>query len=205
MHRKSYIVAAALMLGLSFGVAASPIIGMATASAQTEPPAATPTTSSSDTLRTTFLDRLAAALGIQRSALDVAIINAGNTTIDDGLAQGTLTQAQADALKARIAAGDTSALWSGHGVRGHQTAGLRTAMLDAAAQTLNLTADDLETQLRGGQTVAQLAQTHGTTEQAVVDAALAAAKAKLAEAVSAGTMTSGASRRELRPVGGGRR
>jgi hypothetical protein len=110
--------------------------------------------------------------------------------VDQALAQGTLSQAQADELKARIAAGDVGALWGGRGGRGGpQVAGLQNAMLAAAAQKLNMTAAELETQFESGQTLAQLAQAHNTTEQAVIDTALAAAKTKLAEAVTAGTLT----------------
>jgi len=62
-------------------------------------------------------------------------------------------------------------------------------MLEAAAQALGITADELQTELRNGQTLAQLAQANNTTEQAVIDAALAAAKAQLDQAVAAGTIT----------------
>ena len=190
MQRKSYIITAALVVGLALGIIFSPIAGSSTASAQTVPPAQTQTASPFDSLRTLFLDKLAAALGIERSALDSAITSAGNGTVDEALAQGTLSQAQADELKARIAAGDAGALWSGRGGRGGpRVAGLQEAMLSAAAQTLNITADELQTGLRSGQTVAQLAQAHGTTEQAVIDAARAAARTELAEAVTAGTLT----------------
>lgn len=67
--------------------------------------------------------------------------------------------------------------------------GVRQAMLDAATTALDLTGDEVQTQLRSGQTVAQLAQAQGTTEKAVTDAALAAAKTQLAQAVTDGTVT----------------
>jgi phage antirepressor YoqD-like protein len=66
---------------------------------------------------------------------------------------------------------------------------LQQAIFDAAAKALNITTAELQTQLRSGQTLAQLAQAHNTTEQAVVNAALAAAKTQLDQAVSAGTLT----------------
>ena len=68
-------------------------------------------------------------------------------------------------------------------------AGLREAVLGAAAQTLGMTADELHTALHDGQTIADLAAAKGTTEQAVQDAALAAAKTTLDQAVAAGTIT----------------
>jgi len=73
--------------------------------------------------------------------------------------------------------------------RGSHVPGVRQAMLEAAAQALGITADELQTELRNGQTLAQLAQANNTTEQAVIDAALAAAKAQLDQAVAAGTIT----------------
>jgi hypothetical protein len=61
-------------------------------------------------------------------------------------------------------------------------------MLDAAAKALTITTTELQTQLRSGQTLAQLAQAHNTTEQAVINAALAAAKSQLDQAVSSGSL-----------------
>jgi len=191
MQRKSFLVTAALAAGLALGIFLSPITGSFTASAQTQPPAAqTQTTASANSLQSLFLDKLAAALGIQRSALDTAVSSAGTSAVDQALADGTLSQTQADALKAQIAAGDIGALWGGRGGRGGpQVDGLQDAMLAAVAQKLNMTTTDVRSQLTSGQTLAQLAQAHNTTEQALIDAALAAAKTKLAAAVTAGTLT----------------
>jgi hypothetical protein len=118
-------------------------------------------------------------------------VSAGTRTADTAVQQGTLTQAQADALKARIQAGDLGALLSGRGGPGGrgEIGGVKQAMLDAAAKALNVTSTELQTQLRSGQTLAQLAQAHGTTEQAVVNAALAAAKTQLDQNVASGALT----------------
>lgn len=62
-------------------------------------------------------------------------------------------------------------------------------MLNAVAQTLGITADEFTTQLRSGQTVAQIAQARGKTEQDVTTAVLAAAKTQLDQAVANGTLT----------------
>jgi hypothetical protein len=191
MQRRSIIIAAALVAGLALGIIVGPTVGSSLASAQTQPPAQTQSTAPGGTLRNLFLDKLAAALNIQRSALDSAITSAGSSTADAAVQQGTLTQAQADALKARIQAGDLGALFGGRGGPGggRQLDGVKQAMLDAAARTLNITTAELQTQLRSGQTLAQLAQAHGTTEQAVISSALAAAKTQLDQAVSGGTLT----------------
>lgn len=193
MRRRSYTIMAAVMAGLVLGIIFAPTFGSSTANAQTVPPTTT-TTSPFDSLRTMFLDKLAAALNIQRSALDTAIVTAGNGTADEAVTAGTMTQEQSDALKAKIQEGDLGALFGGRGGGrgGHgsrDAVEVQSAMLDAAATTLNITSDELKTQLSSGQTIAQLATAHNTTEQAVVDAALAAARTKLSEAVTAGTIT----------------
>ncbi|HWQ14308.1 MAG TPA: hypothetical protein VNL77_16025 [Roseiflexaceae bacterium] len=193
MKVRSLAIAAALVAGLALGALLGPSLQASVASAQAQP---TPQPQGTQAAQATplwsqFLDQLAAALNIQRSTLDSAIVTAANNTADAAVQQGRLTQAQADALKARVQAGDFGPLFGGRrGPKGlHALAGLRQAMLDAAAKTLGITTDELVTQLRAGQTVAQLAQAHGTTEQAVVDAALAAAKSNLDAAVAAGRLT----------------
>lgn len=185
MRRRSFVVVAAMAAGLMLGVVLGPA-AQGTASAQTA------SATSSGSLWTAFLDQLAATLGIQRSALDSAITTAGGNTLAAAVQDGTLTQEQADRLAARVQAGDVGALLGGRGgPRGapRPSTGAHQAMLDAAAGALNLTADELRTKLRDGATVAELATAAGTTEQAVTDAALAAAKAKLDAAVAGGTIT----------------
>lgn len=193
MQRRSFAIMAAVITGLVLGVIVSPAVRGSIASAQTQPPT-TQQQSKFDSLRSSFLDKLAAALNIQRPALDAAITSAGTSTLDSAVQQGTLTQEQADAIKPRLQSGDLAPLFGGRGgggrgQRGPELVGVRQAMLDAAAKALNITTDELTTQLRSGQTLAQLAQAHTTTEQAVKDAALAAAKTKLDQAVTAGTIT----------------
>src|SRR5947209_3753779 len=126
MQRKSIVIVVALVAGLALGIIFGPAISGPMVSAQTQPPAqAQPTAQAQppaqiqqskpgDALRNLFLDKLAAALNIQRSALDSAIKSAGTSTADAAVQQGTLTQAQADALKARIQAGDLGVFWGGH-------------------------------------------------------------------------------------------
>ena len=193
MQRRSFLIMAAMATGLVLGVVFGPTLRGSIASAQTEPPATQPQ-SRLDSLRNLFLDKLAAALNIQRPALDSAITSAGTSTLDEAVQQGTLTQEQADAIKPRLEAGGLGALFDRHGLGRPGRGGLRfpgvgDAMLNAAATALNLTPDEVKTQLRSGQTLAELAQAQGTTEEAVKNAALAAAKTQLDAAVADGTLT----------------
>lgn len=183
MQRKSVVIGLALSLGLALGLVLSPAItGRASAQTQGQP---------SSTM-SIFLDKLASTLGIQRTALDTAITTAANGTVDQELQQGTVTQEQATKLKERIAQGQFFGAFGG-GRRGGDgrgdVAGVRQAMYDAAAAKLGITADAFKTELRNGTTLAAIAQAHNTTELAVIDAALAAAKTKLDAAVTAGTLT----------------
>ena len=202
MQRKSWIITLALIAGLALGIVFGPSVRGLSAYAQTPSPSASPSASTSastspkDTLRSLFLDKLAAALNIDRTALDSAIVTAGNGTADEAVANGTLTQAQADALKARIQAGDYGfgggrGGKGGHGVFGGgvRVDGLQDAVLNAVTTTLNLSQEELTTQLRSGQTLDQIATAQGTTTQAVTDAALAAAKTQLDQAVANGSVT----------------
>ncbi|HSH79674.1 MAG TPA: hypothetical protein VLA19_14210 [Herpetosiphonaceae bacterium] len=193
MHRKSFTITVALVAGLALGIVFAPMARGSIALAQTQPPAQNQPRSGIGSLRNLFLDKLAAALNIQRSALDSAITSAGNSTVDEAVQQGSLTQAQGDALKNRLQSGDVGPLFGGHrGFRGgHELFGLKQAMFDAAAGALGITTDELRSALRNGQTVAQLAQAHNTAEQAVTSAALAAAKTQLDQAVANGSLRHG--------------
>ncbi|GAC1647897.1 MAG: hypothetical protein NVS4B8_20780 [Herpetosiphon sp.] len=185
MQRKKLIPAAALAAGLVLGAAAGPGFHSTQVSAQTQPAAKT------GTLQSLFFDKLATALHIQRPALDTAISTASKDAAAAAVQQGTLTQAQADALNQRVQGGDLGVLLDEHEGKGGfpMMGAVQQAMVDAAAKTLGITSSELRTQLQSGQTIAQLAQSHNTTEQAVTTAALAAAKGQLDATVKAGTIT----------------
>lgn len=93
---------------------------------------------------------------------------------------GTLTQAQADAV--------TTALAAAHPARGDR-GGRGGKHLDAAATALGMTADELRTALDGGQTVAQVAASKGVGIDKVVTAIVDAIKLDLAQKVTAGSLT----------------
>ncbi len=191
MQRRTFVVTAAVLVGLAVGLVLSPTVRTSIANAQTT----NQTTGAKTDFRSIFLDKLAAALHIQRPALDSAVKDASTSTVDEALKQGKLTQAQADKMKAAIQSGQFNGFWGGRGgMRGRMAGGkamfgVQQAMLTAAAKTLGLTPQALMQQLSSGQTVAQLAQAHNTTVQAVTSAALAAAKTQLDTAVANKTLT----------------
>jgi hypothetical protein len=107
------------------------------------------------------------------------------------VADKTLTQAQADKVASTLAA---SGVGPGHRGPGHPGGprGLARpdgAALGAAAKALGMSESDLLTQLRSGKSLAAVAKDKGVDVQKVVDALVAEAKQRLAEAVKNGRLT----------------
>ena len=103
-------------------------------------------------------------------------------TLDQLVAKGTITQAQADeVLKALQDARPAKGLGFGRGE-------LRLG-LDAAAGALGLTEDQLRTELQGGKSIADVAKEKNVDLQKVSDAVLATAKTEAAKAVADGKLT----------------
>lgn len=100
--------------------------------------------------------------------------------IDDG----TITQAQADAVIAALEAARPE------GDRGHHGGfGGRGAGLTAAATALDLTEDELRTELRSGSSLADVAAAQGVDVQTVIDALVAERTAAIDQAVTDGQIT----------------
>jgi hypothetical protein len=133
-----------------------------------------------------IIDDAAGQLGIEPSKLSDALKKALENRVDAAVAAGRLTQAEGDALKARIAAGDVPIFGHVGGPRGHLGPFGR---LDAAASYLGLTEVELRTQLSSGKTLAQVAEDRGKSADGLVQALLDDAKEKLDDAVAAGRLT----------------
>ena len=118
--------------------------------------------------------------------------------VDDALAKlvkdGTITQTQADAVKKAIQDARPA---GGSGGRGHgPRAGLGgfglaegKSVVDAAANALGITSDDLMQQVLNGTTVAKIAESKNVPLNTVVDAAVKEITTNIDAAVTAGTMT----------------
>lgn len=119
---------------------------------------------------------------------DSTALDARVTSLTEALAglvsDGSLTQAQADEVATTLA----EARPEGHGRGGHGGGGGRID-LAAAAEALGITEDELRTQTQAGQTLADIAEAEGVAEADLVEALVAAAQTRLADAVADGRLT----------------
>jgi hypothetical protein len=135
------------------------------------------------------------------------------TKLDAEVAGGKLTQEKADALYAKAQeklpevmsktpdpdrqdgmhrpGGDGSGQGrqgegGEHGRPGHQAG---HGVLESAAQTIGVDVEALRTELKGGKTIAEVASAHGVSAQTVIANAVAAASARIDQAVADGRLT----------------
>ena len=140
---------------------------------------------------TTFRHAFAVNLGVAESALGPAAKAAADTTVDAAVADGRLSKAAGDRIKARIDAKDGAGCGRlGHFLhRDHGAFGVARDGLTAAAGVLGMTPAALRTGLHGGTSLRDIAATRNVPYQTVTDAVTAAVKADLDAAVKAGKLT----------------
>lgn len=168
--------------GIIGGVVVAAVLGTGAVMAQTPVPGTTGT-------GTTFLDRVAAKLGIDTSTLRTAVQGASNDQVDARVASGELTQAQADALKARIASAPDGAFGDGIDFGGPR--GGKGGFADAAvASFLGVTQAELRTQLSAtGATLATVAQANAKGRDELKAFLTSQAQSRVDAEVAAGRMT----------------
>jgi hypothetical protein len=115
-----------------------------------------------------FMKHLAVDLGKSQADINKAVQKAIGETLQDQVTSKELTQAQADALKQKLANQTACAIVAGAnkpGQGGHKDRGLHGAAylqqyLSAAASVLGITDAQLKTNLSQGQTLSQMATAH---------------------------------------------
>ncbi len=132
-------------------------------------------------------------LGVDATKLNDALKKALENQIDARVKAGTLTEAQATQLKARIESGQVPLFASPRG-QGDRDGGRHGGRgfghhLDAAATYLGVTAAALRTQLEAGKTLADVAKAQDKTVDGLVAALVADEKKELDAAVAAGRLT----------------
>jgi hypothetical protein len=142
--------------------------------------------------RQAVINDAAGRLGVTPSALQNAFKGALKDQIEAAVTAGKLTRAQADAIEARIAAGQGLGFGGmGGGFRGPGGGmhGILGPSLAAATTYLDLTEAQIRTDLQSGKTLAQIATAQGKDPAKLVDALVAAETAQLATAVTDGKLT----------------
>ena len=161
MKRLLIVAAAVTVLGL----AAVAIGGAATSAQEGDGPIGT------------FLSKVADKLGVSEDELKVAIEEARDETIDEAVAEGRLTEEQAE----RLREGGFPFHRRLHRAGGH--------ILDAAADVLEMEKDDLVAELREGNSLADVAAAQGIGVDGFKAQLLAEVQADIDAKVADGTIT----------------
>ena len=183
---------------------AAVIIGVAAVEA-----APSPSATASKNYAQVFVDKLAGILHLTPAQTQDALKQAQLQTVDQMLADGKITKAQADAMKARINAGQGLGAVGGFGREGGFKADrtlmkdLTTAELNAAAAALHMSTADFQSALRSGKSLSPLETQQKVSDSAVKAAMKSAAKGVLDKAVKAGTITQAQADSILSKVGSG--
>jgi uncharacterized protein YidB (DUF937 family) len=165
--------------------------------AQTSGGTATPSASSSATpagkqaLLDDFLTRLAANLGISVDQLKAALTTTDNQMLDQALADGKITQAEADKIKARIASGHLFPFVGrgrGHG-RGFGLGFEGENLIGQTATFLSITSQAVIDGLNNNQSLEQIAEANGKTAGALSGYLNDQLKSNLDTAVKNGKIT----------------
>jgi len=171
LNRKTKIVVgAAALLAVTGG-------GVAVAASQ----ASSPSSESK-----AVIDDAAKQLGISSSKLSDALTKALSDRVDAAVAAGRITKAEGDAIKQRITSSDFPLFGGFH--RGFGQFGF-FGRLETAAGYIGITEAQLDTELQGGKSIAQVAKDHNKSVDGLIAAMVADAKTKLDSAVSAGRLT----------------
>lgn len=134
----------------------------------------------------TFLARVADKLGVSEDELNAAIEEAGVETIDEALADGRITDDQADRLRERVEDGGFPFPPRPFGERHMKGPNF---VVDAAVEVLDMSREDLLGQLKDGNSLADVAEAEGMSVEAFEAALLAEVKAQLDGLVSDGELT----------------
>jgi len=146
-----------------------------------------------------FHEAVAGILGISVEKYDSAVEEAQQQVLDEALAEGWLTQDQADRMQERFDQGFGPGIIGPRGGKfgmpgGRMRGGFfmgraEDGPFSAAAEALDMTVEDLRAELRDGKTIAELAEAKGVDTQAIVDAYLAQISEQLDQDVKDGRMT----------------
>jgi len=152
--------------------------------------------------QTRFQEAVSEFLGVSVEEYEAAVDQAQQQVVDEALAEGWLTEEQAERMQERFEKGFGPAM-KGPGLaplrakpgrpggprRGGFAGRPADGRLALTAEVLDVPVEDLVAALKDGQTIAEVAAAQGVDTQAVVDAHLEALSERLDRAVENGRMT----------------
>jgi len=137
-----------------------------------------------------FFDAVAKHLGISSEELEDATKAAAIDQVDAALAEGEITEEQAERIKERIESGETPPFFGPRffGERGFHVHA-PDGQLSAAADYVGLSVAELRERLRDGQSLADVAKAEDKSVEGLEQAMIDAVKKNLDQAVSEGNLT----------------
>jgi hypothetical protein len=178
-RKRLFVVAAVLAL-----VALLAIGGMATVFA------AGSTDANGSSRGQEFLNRLADNLGISTDALQQGLKKTADQEIDNAVANGRITQDQANKAKQSVDNGNgLSAFTRFFGGRIHNRDLLRFGAWNDVASALGMTPQELSSELQSGKTLKEIISDQNKTVDDVVNAVAATVRQQLDTAVANGKLT----------------
>jgi membrane-bound lytic murein transglycosylase B len=129
-----------------------------------------------------ILAKVADKLGVSEEELQTAFDEARDETIDEAVADGSLTEEQAERLKERAEEGGL--LFGGRGPngRGHH-------VIDAALQVLDMEKDELRQQFSEGNSLAEIAEAQGMNAEEFEAEVAGLIQADIEEKAASGDIT----------------
>lgn len=129
--------------------------------------------------------------GVDIQTVIDALVSDQKVKLDEKLAAGSITQDQYDSKFARAVEHATQHVngllpQRGEGSKHH---GYFGGSMEAIAEALGLTEDELKLEIEAGKTIADIAADKGVAVQALIDLQIKNKQAKLAEQLAAGTIT----------------
>ncbi len=177
---KRTLIAGGILLALVGGVMA---IGLASAQTETPEPSAS---DEPERLADRFKEELATQLGITVDELDTALDNTQYALIDEAVADGKLTESEAEKLKERVAEGYN--LFPFHGPREHIRHAVKVELVEATAEVLGVDVSVVRQGIADGQSLAEIANANGMDTETFKTELLENIKATLDEKVAGGDL-----------------
>lgn len=162
------------------------VMAIGLASAQTDTPEPT-VTDEPERLGNRFKEKLAEQLGISVDELNTALDNTQFALIDEAVADGKLTESEAEKLKERVEEGHN--LFPFGGARKQIEHRVKVQLVEATAEVLGVEVSVVKDGIENGDTLAEIANANGMGTDEFETALLANVKSTLDEKVASDDLT----------------